>query len=287
LFSIGSFPNSKRNIEPELSRIIMQNWKLDDLTYEQINNPKLAGALELVKSRATTGSLAIYDGFDFAELYRFMQIFRHHSDDSITGSEAFPGEMLNPKKERVSLPDDIYELLVQYYNTAYDSEFVTIADALTSKDSIVVSPKVDQYGRIRIGTEIFGATIAPRYKRNSHILAKFIQEDETTDIFPGTVQFFFEHTIELPIGTKTHHLAFVKWHLPAPNQQTRFYCKTNNGRSVCNIELWKYEYYETGRDSIIPIHNIYSRFVSSKFMVGSRRPKLYMAVIPINRQFHL
>ena len=60
--------------------------------------------------------------------------------------------------------------------------------------------------------------------------------------------------IELPIGTKTHHLAFVKWHLPAPNQQTRFYCKTNNGRDACNIELWKYEYYETGRDSIIPIH---------------------------------
>ena len=158
---------------------------------------------------------------------------------------------------------------------------------MTSNDSIVVLPHVDQYGRIWIGTEIFGATIAPRYQRNSHILAKFIQDDETTDIFPGTVQYFFEHAVDLPTGTKTHHLAFVKWHLPAPNQQTRFYCKPNNGRSVCNIELWKYEYYDSGRDSIIPVHNIYSRFVSSKFMVGGRSPKLYMAVIPINRQFHL
>src|SRR5256714_14635365 len=40
-------------------------------------------------------------------------------------------------------------------------------------------------------------------------------------------------------------------------------------------------------NSIIPIHNIYSRFVPSEFVVGTRTPKTYMAVMPINRQFYL
>ena len=108
------------------------------------------------------------------------------------------------------------------------------------------------------------------------------------DIFPGEVQFYFEHTIEFPTGTTTHKLAFVRWYLPASKQQTRFYCRTdNNDDRSCNVELWKYECYEAVRDSIIPVHNIYSRFVPSKFIIGKRKPETYMAVIPINRQFHL
>jgi hypothetical protein len=191
----------------------------------------------------------------------------------------------------VSLPNDIYELLVQYYNTAYNWEFVTIAEAVSrdiTKDFIIVLPNVNQYGRIRIGTEVFGATIAPRYMRNSHIIAKFIQEDETTDMYPGEVQFYFEHSIELPIGTKTHHLAFVKWHEHTRNHQKRFYLKAeNDDDDGCIVELWKNECYDFDRDSIIPVHHIYSRYVSSKFKYGVRNPINYMAVIPVNRQFHL
>ena len=142
-----------------------------------LDNPKLAEALEFIKTRPTTGSLAANDGLDSAELYRFMQIFRHDIDDTITGSELLPGEMLTPRKDKVSLPDDIYDLLVQYYNIAYDLEFVTITEAASSRlmsNFIVILPKVNQFGRIRIGAEVFGSTIAPRYIKNSYILAKFI-----------------------------------------------------------------------------------------------------------------
>src|ERR1044071_390456 len=81
--------------------------------------------------------------------------------------------MLTPRNDRVSLPDDIYELLVYYYNDAYyDLEFVTIAGASDklileeeSEDFIVVLPNIIQYRRIRIGSEIFGANIAPDIER--------------------------------------------------------------------------------------------------------------------------
>src|SRR2546425_11908912 len=58
--------------------------------------------------------------------------------------------------------------LVYYYNDAYyDLEFVTIAGAFDklileeeSEDFIIVLPNITQHGRIRIGSEIFGANIA-------------------------------------------------------------------------------------------------------------------------------
>lgn len=270
----------------------MQNWRLDELISSQSDNLKLNEGLKLIQPRPTTGSLGVYDGFDFAELYQFRKFFRHDSDITITGKEPFPGKMLQ-SKDNVSLPKDIYELLVQYYNNAYDWKFVTIEDAVNSansenlEDYIIVLPDVNQYGRIQIGTEFFGSTIAPRYQRNSHIIAKFIQADESTDFYAGQVQYYFTHSITLPIdGIKTHNLAFVKWYLPA---RERFHCQTNDDEygSCSNIELWQNEFFEIDRDSIIPIHNIYSRFVPSEFMVGIRKLKKYMAVIPINRQFHL
>jgi hypothetical protein len=118
-------------------------------------------------------------------------------------------------------------------------------------------------------------------------LARFIQDNETIDLFPGEVQFFFTHTIDLPICTKTHQLAFVKWYLLAPDHRTRFYCKADDDVEGCNIELWMNECYDADRDSIIPVHSIYSRFIPSEFVVGVRRQKTYMAVTPINRQFYL
>ena len=128
IVSIGSYPNSRRNIEPELLRIIQQNCRLDELIISNQFN-KLNKSLELVKSHPTVRSLVIYDGFNSSELHQFRQTFRNESDATITGSEIFPGEMLTPRKDHVSLPDDIYELLIQYYNVAYEWEFVTIASA--------------------------------------------------------------------------------------------------------------------------------------------------------------
>ena len=78
----------------------------------------------------------------------------------------------------------------------------------------------------------------------------------------------------------------INWLLS--NGKTRFYCKADDDDDEgCNVELWKNKCHKADRDSIIPIHNIYSRFVPSEFVVGTRTPKTYMAVTPINRQFYL
>ena len=109
---------------------------------------------------------------------QFRQIFRLEIEDTITGIEPFPGEMMSPKRMNVALLDDIYDILVEYYNNTYDSEFVTIAKAATERsgDRIVVRPQVNQFGRIRVGSEIFGSVNASRYLRSSFIRVKFVQE---------------------------------------------------------------------------------------------------------------
>jgi hypothetical protein len=82
----------------------------------------------------------------------------------ITGSEKFPEEMLTPRN-RISLPDAIYELLVKYYNNIYDWNFISIADlsssSLSSVNSIVILPIIIQFGRIQIATKIFSSKSAP------------------------------------------------------------------------------------------------------------------------------
>ena len=267
----------------------MQHWRLDDLVSVQSNNIKLVEALKLIQPRATSGTLAAYDNFEFAELCRFRKIFFQEVDDTIIGNEPFPGEMLTPNKNRVALPDNIYQILTDYFNDAYELQFVTIAESISTslRDSIIVPNMVDQFGRIRIAAEIFGSTMSSRYLKNAFILAKFIQEDGTTDLFPDQVQYYFEHTIRILGESKTHRLAFVRWYKPAPNRHTRFYTSIDENEKSSNIELWQNDFYDLSRDCLIPIHYIYSRFVSSKFVIGVRNLATYNAVIPINRQFHL
>jgi hypothetical protein len=267
----------------------MQNRQLDDIISAQSNNAKLSESLSLIKPRATLGSLAAYDNFEFDELYRFRQIYQLETDNTITGAEFFPGEMMSPKKINVGLPDDVYNILVAYYKNAYGMEFSTIAESVqrSSTRTIIVRPQVNQFGRIRIGAEIFGSASTPRYSKNSFILAKFVQENGSVELYPGQVQYFFEHEVNLPGRRESHELAFVKWFKPAPNYQTRFNFQIKDDPQSCIVEIWSREFYDIDRDSIIPVHNIFGRFIPSSYKIGRRNPVTYMAVIPIGRKFHM
>ena len=145
--------------------------------------------------------------------------------------------MLTSCRNRVALPDNIYRILTNYYNDAYGLQFATNAESIsTSSGSIIVPNMVDQFDHVRISAKIFGSAMALWYLKNANILAKFIQDNETTDLFPGQVQYYFEHTMRISGELKTHRLAFIKWYKLAPNQQTRFYTKIDDEKSS-NIEL--------------------------------------------------
>ncbi|POG69648.1 hypothetical protein GLOIN_2v1776801 [Rhizophagus irregularis DAOM 181602=DAOM 197198] len=273
---LGSYPNSKRYIEPELLRIIVQNCRINDLISIQSGKKKLVNGHKLIEPRQTTGSLAAYDDLRSKKLVQLKRIFCSKLEDKITGSEIYPGNLLSPIKNRVDLPDNLYEQLITYYNEVYgekmDVEFGSMSNLISR------------------GLQNDSSALAPRYKKNSYILAKFTQDNESIELYPGMVQFYFKHVLRLPtIGERTHKLAYVKWYLPV---LANF---EDDDRSV-NIEFWKLnEFYEMSCDSIIPIHNIYSQFIPTNFTIRTNnnnnnsrwKAKTYMAVVLINRKFHL
>ncbi|CAG8803964.1 28681_t:CDS:2, partial [Dentiscutata erythropus] len=132
---------------------------------------------------------------------------------------------------------------------------------LTPSYKACMEVNMNQYARLQIGNEIFGSKITGRHENNVIILAKWkAYRDRTSDIYPGEVQFYFEHTLTLPRGPKTHLLAYVKWYKNASSSSIRFKHKFM-GPEVSNTELWKKEYYEEGQDSIIAVHRIYGRAI--------------------------
>ena len=113
------------------------------------------------------------------------------------------------------MPLELREFLCEWYAILYEKEK---EDVLGFMDL-----HINQHARLQIGAEMFGSTILGRHEKNATILAKWnANNDESTDIYPGKVQYYFEHTLRLPDGPKTHLLAYVKWYKNAPSSDIRF-----------------------------------------------------------------
>ncbi len=281
--NVGSYKNSKRNIEPEILRIMIENSFLQYFL-SNCNEEILCTSLDIIKPKKSTGSLAVLDDFESDKYQNFIRLSRIE-DESAIGTEPFPGELLNLCQE-TNLPSNILDLLVEYYDNLYDDYFISISSVTASSSNCnVVNSRIKQYGRLRIGADIYGSVQAARHEKSSYILARFVQNDGTVDTYPGQVQFFFEHAIYLNNKLTTHSLALVKWYKLVQDHEIRYYCQVDdNDIKSCNIELWSNEFYDMSRDSIIPIHNVLSKFIKSKFYVGRKKPIEYMAVIPLNKK---
>src|SRR6185437_7808705 len=279
--NLGSYENSKRNIEPELLNIVTENSVLNYLI-SNCDNDLLRSSLDIIKPRKSAGSLAALDDFASDEYQNFLRL-SHIEEDSAFGTERFPGMFMNPCQE-ITLPNNILDHLVEFYNSLYNDYFISISSITGPTNDIVVNPNIKQYGRLRIGSDIYGSVQAARHEKSSYILARFVQDDGTIDTYPGQVQFFFEHTVYKPQVT-VHSLALVRWYKPVRDHKTRYYCQVDEEDiKSCNIELWSNEFYDLSRDSIIPIHNILGKFIKCKFYTGKKKQKEYMAVIALNKK---
>ena len=248
------------------------------------DNSLLYIALEIIKPRKSVGSLAALDDFAGDEFQNFIR-FSFIEEESAYGTERFPRMLMKPCQE-TTLPNHILDLLVEFYNSLYNDYFISIYSITGPNNNIVVNCKIRQYGRIRIGADIYGSVQTSRHEKSSYILVQFVQEGGTIDIYPGQVQFFFEHTIYRNNNSQPsiHSLALVKWYKPVRDHKIRYYCQVNNDIKSCNIELWTNEFYDMTRDSIIPIHNILGKFIKCDFSIGTKRQKKYMAVIALNKK---
>ncbi|RHZ88327.1 hypothetical protein Glove_23g67 [Diversispora epigaea] len=238
---LDSLSNSHQQNELELMRRLINDNRINEMIYTE-NNSK---GLEIFNTQLT-----------------------------ISEKEPFPGEMLKPFSENIPLSaDGILDLMIAYYNDTYENLKFRKPFETDSLNSIIIPLKINKYCRYRIDSEIFGSTFSPRYQKSLYILAKFASEDDSIDIYPGQIQFFFVHEISTNrINMENHYLAYVLWYKKIKNQ---FYFSDT-------------EFYLKSRDCIIPVHYILGQFVPVKYKISDRKNvKEYLAVNLINRKYNL
>ena len=137
---------------------------------------------------------------------RFWSNSRNIRQSIATGSEPFPGEMLNPQSELV-LSKKMLDLMVEYYLASYENfDFQAPFDD-GPEDSIVISRvTINKFGRCRIGSEVFDSTMSSRHVKSSFILVNFIIRDDKVDCYAGQVQYFFKHIVDFEDGPVEHNL---------------------------------------------------------------------------------
>ncbi|CAG8798928.1 20064_t:CDS:2, partial [Racocetra fulgida] len=182
---------------PEIMRIMMQNLIIEEHLSQLQNFSQSFAAFDLIKPQKVSGT---------------------------KGTEPFPGTLLSPIGKQVRLPEEILQQLAKWYSNIYGK---TYRSSLTpgSRDSIVITPYINQYAHLQIGTEIFS--------------------------------FYFEYELSINSCSKVHHLAYINWFEPVQEAQTRFWLFPNQQEKYCNVELWKECFYKDGQDLILPVHNIH------------------------------
>jgi len=165
------------------------------------------------------------------------------------------------------------DFLVEFYEVTYESLnfrklFIEIQD---DSDSIIVLNRAHQYGRYRIRSKYFGLDMSSRHVNSSFVLALFKNQDGSFDLYPGQVQYFFKHSINLPSrGLVEHKLAYIRWYKPVSLATTRFYFSSDDEAQTCNVKLWNTEFDIIRHDCIIPVHNIFSQFIPFKYKTSDR-----------------
>jgi hypothetical protein len=279
---LGNLPNSNRQIEPELMRRLMFDKQIDSIICSGVETK----GLDLLEKQPSVGSLSSTDQFEADELHRFFMISQNIQESHISGSERFPGEFLKPKSDNVILSDEMAYLMIEYYRLIYVNIKLRKPFSEGTENDTIIQIKMSKFGRCRIGSEVFGSLMSLRHVKSSYILSKFINKDGTVDCYPGQVQYYFTHKVDLPDGLAEHFLAYVRWYKPTSSPNTRYYFSDDEG--TCNVELWENEFYPESRDCIIPVHHILGRFVPVTYRTSNRRnAREYLAVNPINRKFHL
>ncbi|POG62138.1 hypothetical protein GLOIN_2v1883106, partial [Rhizophagus irregularis DAOM 181602=DAOM 197198] len=113
---LGSLPNSNRKIEPELMHRLMNDNQIRDI----ITSSAQMKGLELLENHPTVGSLSENDQFASDEMERFWLNSKNIQESTVTGCEAFPGEMLRPTSENVVLSQSMLDLMIDYYIATYE-----------------------------------------------------------------------------------------------------------------------------------------------------------------------
>ncbi|EXX71222.1 hypothetical protein RirG_080410 [Rhizophagus irregularis DAOM 197198w] len=104
----------------------------------------------------------------------------------VTGNESFPDEMLGPASENVVMSNSMLDLLVEYYLVTYKTLEFQKPFREGHENLRIISVKMKQFSRCRIGSETFGLNMSARHVKNS------IEDDEICNVKLWDTEFYPE-----------------------------------------------------------------------------------------------
>ena len=67
-------------------------------------------------------------------------------------------------------------------------------------------------------------------------MAQFVNQDESVEMYPGQVQYFFTYHLNLSNGIAKHKLLYIRWYQTVNFATVRYNFSINNAET-CNVEL--------------------------------------------------
>src|SRR5438477_1126794 len=130
-------------------------------------------------------------------MYRFLINIYNIQRSVITGTKRFLEKLLNPQRLNLSISTKMLNILVEYYKALY--KLMNFRKPFTADldNSITVQGRINQYGKCQIGSEIFESAMSSRHIKSSFVLAQFVNQDGSVKMYPGQVQYFFTHYLNL------------------------------------------------------------------------------------------
>ena len=97
------------------------------------------------------------------DLCQFLQLSQDITHAGATGNEWFPEEFLNPTQRDIVLLKDVHNLLVAYYNAAYEEcNFCAVIKGKHASGTIVANIAM-QHRRMCISAKVFGLMLSSRH----------------------------------------------------------------------------------------------------------------------------
>ena len=103
--------------------------------------------LELLDKRPSVGSLSNTNELSTDEMYQFLMNSKNILESLIAGCEEFPGKFLAPQSENIQLNEQIYDLLIKYYEDTYVNSIFKKPFMQEIFNLVIVLNKTNQYKR--------------------------------------------------------------------------------------------------------------------------------------------
>jgi hypothetical protein len=187
------------------------------------------------------GTIGDY-GFSVQEAWEFYKLSLKFDFRKVTGAEPIPGEVA-PPLIMCHLESELIAHLVSFYNDIYLEKgviFYSGKQNQTEPNQIHVNSLIIKGKVLKLGGEVF-SSVGCKSDLSANIIAQFLTENKEVVYYPGVVNYYFKHSVNLPWGITEHTLCYISW-FKSHKERDWFYIgselQENTYKKMYNVELW-------------------------------------------------